>query len=95
LENNSEQQDWKKNSFLEISYTGTSPSGWLHSIQFIDELGNQLLAKDSMYVKIPTASLRKLTAGKKQLKIYMSISPTNPMIMAPSRLLHLCTLKLP
>ena len=85
----------KKNGFLEISYTETTPSGWLHSIQFSDELGNQILAKDSVYAKIPAASIRNLTAGKKQLKIYMAISPSNPMIMAPSRLLHLCTLKLP
>jgi hypothetical protein len=87
--------DWKKSGFLEISYTETPPSGWLHSMQFTDELGNQLLVKDSVYVKIPIASIRKLTAGKKQLKIYMAISPSNPMIMVPSRLLHLCTLKLP
>jgi hypothetical protein len=87
--------DWNKNGFLEISYNKTSTSGWLHSMQFTDELGNQLLVKDSVYAKIPTASLRKLTVGKKQLKIYMAISPSNPMISAPSRLLHLCTLKLP
>jgi hypothetical protein len=87
--------DWKKNGFLEISYTETTPSSWLHSMQFTDELGNQLLTKDSVYAKIPTASIWKLMAGKKQLKIYMAISPSNPMIMAPSRLLHLCTLKLP
>jgi ligand-binding SRPBCC domain-containing protein len=86
--------DWKKNGFLEISYTETTPSSWLHSMQFTDEVGNQLLTKDSVYVKIPTASIRKLMAGKKQLKIYLAISPSNPRIMAPSRLLHLCTLKL-
>ena len=31
--------DWKKNGFLEISYTETTPSGWLHSMQFTDEAG--------------------------------------------------------
>ena len=92
---NIKSTDWKKNGFLEISYPKIISSSWFHSMLFTDELGNQLLVKDSVYAKIPTASLRKLTVGKKQLKIYMAISPSNPMISAPSRLLHLCTLKLP
>jgi hypothetical protein len=87
--------EWKKNGFLEISYIETPPSHWLHSIQFDDELGNQLLSKDSVYAKIPVATIRKLMAGKKQLKIYMVVSPSNPLSMAPSRRHHLCTLKLP
>ena len=88
--------DWKKNGYLEISYEETTRSNWLHSLQFTDELGNQLLVKDSTTTaKIPTAALRKLFAGKKQLKIYMIINPPNPMMGAPSRLLHLGTLRLP
>jgi ligand-binding SRPBCC domain-containing protein len=87
--------EWKKNGFLEISYIETPPSNWLHSIQFDDETGNQLLSKDSVYAKIPVATIRKLMAGKKQLKIYMVVSPSNPESMVPSRRHHLCTLKLP
>jgi hypothetical protein len=88
--------DWKKNGYLEVSYKETTPGNWLHSLQFTDELGNQLLVKDSTTTaKIPIAALRKLFKGKKQLKIYMVINPPNPMMAAPSRMLHLGTLRLP
>ena len=87
--------DWKKNGYLEISYKETTPSNWLHSLQFTDETGNPLLVKDSaMAAKIPISALRKLFAGKKQVKIYMVIDPPDGM-MAPSRMLHLGTLRLP
>ncbi len=93
---NIKSSDWKKNGYLEISYKETTPSTWLHSVQFTDDLGNQLLIKDNTTTaKIPMASLRKLYAGKKQLKIYMVINPPNPLMMAPSRMLHLGTLRLP
>jgi hypothetical protein len=88
--------EWKKNGNLEVIYKETTPSSFLHSLQFTDESGNPLLIKDStMTAKIPIASLRKLFKGKKQIKIYMMINPPNPMMMAPSRMLHLGTLKLP
>jgi hypothetical protein len=88
--------EWKKNGFLEVSYIETTPSNWLHSLQFADENGNPVLVKDSVTsAKIPIAALRKLFAGKKQLKIYMMINPPNPMMMAPSRMIHLGTLRLP
>ena len=88
--------DWKKNGYLEVIYKETNPGNWLHSLQFTDELGNQFLVKDStMTAKISIAALRKLFAGKKQLKIYMVINPPNPMMGAPSRMLHLGTLRLP
>ena len=88
--------DWKKNGYLEVIYKEASPGNWLHSLQFTDELGNQLLVKDSTTsAKIPIAALRKLCAGKKQLKIYMLINPPTPMMMAPSRMIHLVTLRLP
>jgi len=88
--------DWKKNGYLEVSYKVEPPSAWLHSIQFSDETGNPLLVKDSVtYAKVSTSSLRKLFAGKKQVKIYMVISPPNPMMLAPTRMKHLATLKLP
>lgn len=88
--------DWKKNGYLEVSYKESTPSNWLHSLQFTDETGNPLLVKDStMTAKIPIATLRKLFAGKKEIKIYMVINPPNPMMGAPSRMLHLGTLRLP
>ena len=88
--------DWKKKGYLGISFKETTPSTWSHSIQFMDDAGNQLLLKEnSMSAKIPIATLRKLYAGKKQMKIYMLITPPNPMMMAPSRMIHLVTLRLP
>lgn len=93
---NIKSTDWKKNGYLEVNYKETTQGSWLHSVQFTDELGNQLLIKDSSTTaKIPIAALRKLYAGKKQVKIYMVISPPNPMMMAPTRMLHLVTLRLP
>ncbi len=88
--------DWKKNGFLEINYKKDPASAWLHSIQLTDAAGNPLLVKDSVTsAKISTSALRKLFAGKKEMKIYMVISPPNPMMAAPSRMKHLATLKLP
>ncbi len=88
--------EWKKNGFLEVTFKEITPSNWLHSLQFSDEKGNPLLVKDSTTTaKIPIVTLRKLFAGKKQLKIYMVINPPNPMMMAPTRMLHLGTLRLP
>lgn len=88
--------EWKKKGFLEVNYKQTPPGTWLHSIQFVDASGNPLLVKDSVtYTKISTSALRKLFAGKKEIKIYMVVSPPNPMMAAPTRMKHLATLKLP
>ena len=88
--------DWKKKGNLDISFKEATPSDWPHSIQFTDDMGNPLLVKDNtMTAKIPLATLRKLYAGKKQMKIYMVINPPNPMMLAPSRMLHLGTFLLP
>ena len=88
--------DWKKKGYLAISFKEATPSTWTHSIQFTDDAGNQLLIKENtMSAKIPLATLRKLYAGKKQMKIYMLINPPNPMMMAPSRIVHLGTFLLP
>ncbi|HEY6064429.1 MAG TPA: hypothetical protein VIV35_12510, partial [Chitinophagaceae bacterium] len=38
--------EWRKNGYLEVIYKETNPSNWLHSLQFTDESGNQLLVKD-------------------------------------------------
>ena len=88
--------DWKKKGYLEINFKEATPSDWPHSIQFTDDVGHQLLVKDNtMTAKIPIATLRKLYAGKKQMKIYMVINPPNPMMLAPSRMIHLGTFLLP
>lgn len=90
------KEDWKKNGYLEVSYKEADPAGWQHSIRFSDEFGNELLVKDSTTsVKVPVSVLRKLYAGKKAVNIYIGIAPANPQIMAPARIMHLATLKLP
>ncbi|MBM3415904.1 MAG: hypothetical protein FJY20_05550 [Bacteroidetes bacterium] len=88
--------EWEKSGYLEVSYKEEQPSAWLHSIRFADEQGNELLVKDSTTsTKVSTIALRKTFSGKKQVKIYMVIAPSDPMIMAPARRIHLATLKLP
>lgn len=88
--------DWKKNGYLEIRFKEDQPSSWHHSLRFTDEAGNEHLVKDScVTARISTSSLRKTFAGKKQVKIYMMIAPTDPMSMAPARRFHLATLQLP
>jgi hypothetical protein len=88
--------EWKKSGYLEVNYKDQPESNWKHSLRFSDEKGNELLVKDnSKSAKVTLSSLRKLFAGKKQLKVYIVISPPNPMMAAPTRMVHLGTLKLP
>lgn len=88
--------DWKKTGKLEVHFKEEQPSNWNHSIRFTDENENMLLSKDSsMSTSVSTSQLRKIFAGKKQIKIFMVINPPDPLMAAPSRMLHLATLKLP
>ncbi len=90
------RSDWIKKGYMEVFF-GSEPSSVLtHSFQFDDEDGITRFQKDStLTVKISATTLRKLYAGKKQLKIFMIIAPADPMMMIPSRRLHLATLILP
>ena len=88
--------EWKKNGYLEITFKDAYPNTWKRSFLFNDEKDEQLLAKDSVTsVKLTIASLRKLFAGKKQIRIYTIIAPLNPDIAIRIRRVHLCTLLLP
>lgn len=89
--------EWKKNGLLELSFEPTNDNGfWIYSFQFDDEKGNQLFNADSTTkVTMPLAKLRKLFAGKKNVKIYMVQRPSNPDIMVRVRRVHLYTLMLP
>lgn len=88
--------DWKKNGNLEIIYKEAEPDTLLwHSFLLFDENDHQLISKEKTLVaKIPIAQLRKLFAGKKQIKIYTIVSPRDPTIAVRLRRIHLCTLKL-
>ena len=86
----------KKNGFLEISFKEASPNTWKRSFLFFDKEDNQLLAIDSVtYTKTHIATLRKLFAGKKEIRIYTTVSPLDPNIAVRVRRVHLCTLQLP
>ena len=87
---------WKSNGYLEVNYTEATPGNWIKSLHFIDENNNELIKQENTsHTKIKIATLRKLFSGKKSLRIYMSIDPPNPMMMAPSKMITLCILKLP
>ena len=87
---------WKSNGCLEVNYTEATPGNWIKSLHFIDENNNELIKRENTsHTKIKIATLRKLFSGKKSLRIYMSIDPPNPMMMAPSKMITLCILKLP
>jgi hypothetical protein len=88
--------EWKKNGKLEITFKDSQITGMRRDVYITDEQENDVWRKDSASsVSIPLSTLRKLSAGKKQLKIYSVISPSNPAVMLRSRIVHLCTLKLP
>lgn len=89
--------DWKKKGNLEIIYKEAAPDTILwHSFLLFDEEDHQLLSKEkTLTAKIPVSLLRKLFAGKKQIKIYTIVSPRNPKFAVKMRRIHLCTLQLP
>jgi|GEM_PF-1028316 len=92
---NISSSEWKKSGYLEISYTEAEPNTWIRSFLFVDENDQQLFAvENSMKAKVSLSKLRKLFAGKKEVRIYTSIAPVNPDIKVRIRRVHLCTLKL-
>jgi hypothetical protein len=87
--------EWKKPGFFEIVLKEAFPDKWLRSFQFQDEQETELLRKDSVTsFKIPGAALYKLFKNKKEIRIYTTTDPKSPMMMAPSHIVHLCTLRL-
>ena len=88
--------DWKKSGYLEIYFKEDPPSQWTHSIRLADENDAEYWVKDNtLSAKISTATLRKKFNGKKEIRVYMFIAPSDPQSMAPARRIHLATLKLP
>lgn len=88
--------EWKKSGSLEILFTEAEKNTWIRSFLFYDNNENEILRKDSaVQMKISVAELKRLFAGKKEIIIYTTIAPVNPMIAIRIRRVHLCTLKLP
>ena len=87
--------EWKKSGFLEIKYTETNPDTWWRSFLFYDEDDNEIIRKDSVLnYKIAVKSLIKSFPGKKEIRIYTTVSPKDPNIAIRIRRVHLCTLQL-
>jgi hypothetical protein len=85
--------DWKSSGYLDIRY---KPEGnHKYILQLTDEAGNEQWKINATSAKLKLSTLRKLFAGKKELKIYMILNPPNDMMAMPSKLVHLGTLKLP
>jgi len=90
------KSEWIKKGSLEIKYYNTEKNSWKRSFSLTDQLENEMLvAENTSYVKISLMKLRRLFKGKKEIRIYTTISPPNPLMGAPSRRIHLCTLRLP
>ncbi len=88
-------EEWKKNGFLEIRYKEANPNTWWRSFLFYDKDDNELARKDSVLnYKINLKDLIKKFPGKKEIRIYTTISPKDPNMAIRIRRVHLCTLQL-
>lgn len=88
-----------KNGTLDVLYKESVPrESWKRSLLFFDEGDHQLFLKDSVtaVTKINSATLSKLFAGKKKLRIYTIATPTDPNLAARVRVrrVHLVTIEL-
>ena len=87
--------EWKKNGCLEINFKEAEPDTWWRSFLFYDENDNEVLRKDSVTsYKIKIGLLRKSFVGKKEIRIYTTVSPKDPNLAVRVRRVHLCTLRL-
>ncbi len=87
---------WNKNGFLEINFNEAGPDTWWRSFLFYDEQDNEIIRKDSTtYYKVSVSELRKLFGGKKEIRLYTTVSPKDPNLAVRIRRVHLCTLRLP
>ena len=88
--------DWNKKGFLEIQYKESERNKWKRNFLLFDEEDNEIWsAENNTIAKISLPTLRKLFAGKKEIRIYTIASPIDPNIAVRVRRLHLCTLRLP
>jgi hypothetical protein len=93
-------KEWKKSGSLEVIYNREEEmrDGWIRTFYLIDEMGNEVIQKDSTdKLKIPLKELRKRFAGKKKIDIYTIVRPTDPEVAMRVRIRRvlLCTLELP
>ncbi len=89
-------KDWNKNGWFRIDLTEDAQNGWPHKLQITDGNSVVLYEKDSVSTgfQMTSQDLRKLVKGSKTIKFYIIINPPNPMMGAPSRMNHLCTIKI-
>ncbi|HYC39792.1 MAG TPA: hypothetical protein VEB63_04825 [Chitinophagaceae bacterium] len=87
---------WKRSGRLEIRYHDAQKHFWIRSFQLHDEGDNMIFSADSLQrLNISLAKLRRLFAGKKELRVYTVVRPADPTIAVRIRRVHLCTLRLP
>ena len=87
---------WKSSGTLEVDFQGSPKPAWLHSIHITNMEGVDKLVRDSTrHSQFSVATIKKALGGIKIFKILMVISPPDPLMMAPTRMIHLATLKLP
>ncbi len=88
--------EWTTKGWLEITFKESYPGVWKRSFLLYDDQDNELWRKDSVtHSKLSTTTLRKLFSGKKEIRIYTTVSPVDPNIAVKMRRVHLCTLRLP
>jgi len=82
---------WKKGQTLEIKFTEAEPNTWWRSFLLYDEDDNEIIRKDSVLTyRLPVKQLIKKFAGKKEIKIYTTVSPKDPNLADRIRKAHLC-----
>ena len=90
--------DWKTADSLTISYKEMSPKKqWERSIFLCDEDDNELLRKDeNTKASFSQEEVKKAFAGKKFIRIFTTVSPSDPELAARVRIrrVHLCTIEL-
>ena len=88
--------DWNSQGKLEISFKDNEPNGWKRTFHFYDENDNEIQVMDSVnFYSIKLTDLHKLLEGKRQLRIFTTVTPLDPNIAVRIRRVHLCTLRLP
>lgn len=88
-------EEWKKDGYVEISFTEAEPDTWWRSFLFYDEYDTEIIRKDSILTyRLFVKHLIKKFAGKKQIRIYTTVSPKDPNLGVRIRRVHLCTLRL-
>ena len=88
----------KKNGELYVKFSpALQAKGWRRSILIFDEDDNEVIRQDGGNIlRVDNKKLLNLFSEKKQIRIFTTLTPTDPNIAARTRIrrVHLCTLEL-